>query len=67
MKKKTYCNFLKAMKIVESKGYNKEEAESICHKVFDEHQDGAFTIEHWLDQIITKAEWIEQQKLYGRM
>lgn len=57
MKRLTYNNFIKSMRIIEKKGYTKEEAEAIVRRIFDEHANGPFTIEHWLDLVLPKSEW----------
>lgn len=57
MKRRTYNNVLKAIKIVQKKGYSFEESRGIALKVFDEHENGQMSIEFWLDKIASKEEW----------
>lgn len=57
MKRKTYNNVLKGIKIVMKKGYSRDEAAEIVLKVFEEHENGEMPIEFWLDKIISKEEY----------
>lgn len=57
MKRKTYNNVLKGVKMVMKKGYSKEEATDIVIKIFDQHENGKMPIEFWIDKIITKEEF----------
>lgn len=57
MKRKTYNNVLKGVKMVMKKGYSKEEATDIVIKIFDQHENGEMPIEFWIDKIITKEEF----------
>ena len=59
MKRKTYNNVLKGIKIIQKKGYDFQEASEIVLKVFDEHENGEMPIEWWLDKIISKEEWLK--------
>lgn len=58
MKRRTYNNVLKAIKIVQKKGYSFEESRDIVLKVFDEHENGQMSIEFYLDKIVSKEEYI---------
>ena len=57
MKRKTYNNVLKGIKIVQKKGYDFQESSEIVLKVFEEHENGEMPIEWWLDKIISKEEF----------
>ena len=57
MKRKTYNNVLKGIKIVQKKGYDFQEASEIVLKVFDEHENGEMPIEFYLDRIVSKEEF----------
>ena len=57
MKRKTYNNVLKGIKIVQKKGYDFKEAGDIVLKVFDEHENGEMPIEFYLDRIVSKEEF----------
>lgn len=57
MKRKTYNNVLKAIKIIKKKGYDFNEASDIVLNVFDLHENEEMPIEFWLDKIITKEEF----------
>ena len=59
MKRKTYNNVLKGIKIIKKKGYDFQESSEIVLKVFDEHENGEMPIEWWLDKIISKEEWLK--------
>lgn len=57
MKRKTYNNVMKGIKIVQKKGYDFNEASEIVLKVFDEHENGEMPIEFYLDKVISKEEF----------
>ena len=57
MKRKTYNNVLKGIKIIQKKGYDFQEASEIVLKVFDEHENGEMPIEFYLDKIVSKEEF----------
>ena len=57
MKRKTYNNVMKGIKIIQKKGYDFQEASEIVLKVFDEHENGEMPIEWWLDRIVSKEEF----------
>ena len=57
MKRKTYNNVMKGIKIIQKKGYDFKEAGDIVLKVFNEHENGEMPIEWWLDKIVSKEEF----------
>ena len=57
MKRKTYNNVLKGIKIVQKKGYDFQESSEIVLKVFEEHENGEMPIEWWIDKIVSKEEF----------
>ena len=57
MKRKTYNNVMKGIKIIQKKGYDFQEASEIVLKVFDEHENGEMPIEFYLDKIVSKEEY----------
>lgn len=57
MKRKTYNNVLKGIKIIQKKGYDFQESSEIVLKVFDEHENGEMPIEFYLDKVISKKEF----------
>ena len=57
MKRKTYNNVMKGIKIIQKKGYDFQEASEIVLKVFDEHENGEMPIEFYLDKIVSKEEF----------
>ena len=59
MKRKTYNNVLKGIKIIQKKGYGFQESSEIVLKVFEEHENGEMPIEWWLDKIVNKEEWLK--------
>ena len=59
MKRKTYNNVLKGIKIIQKKGYDFQESSEVVLKVFEEHENGEMPIEWWLDKIISKEEWLK--------
>ena len=59
MKRKTYNNVLKGIKIIQKKGYDFQESSEIVLKVFEEHENGEMPIEWWLEKIISKEEWLK--------
>ncbi len=59
MKRKTYNNVLKGIKLIQKKGYDFQESSEIVLKVFEEHENGEMPIEWWLDKIISKEEWLK--------
>jgi hypothetical protein len=65
MKRKTYNNVLKATKMIEAKGYNFDEASQIAINIFDDYANSNNSIEFYMDKVVTKEEWIADQKKYG--
>ena len=59
IKRKTYNNVLKGIKLIQKKGYNFQESSEIVLKVFEEHENGEMPIEWWLDKIVNKEEWLK--------
>mgnify|MGYP000825323406 FL=1 len=59
MKRKTYNNVLKGIKLIQKKGYDFQESSEIVLKVFEEHENGEMSIEWWLDKIVNKEEWLK--------
>ena len=57
MKRKTYNNVMKGIKIIQKKGYDFQEASEIVLQVFDEHENGEMPIEFYLDKIVSKEEF----------
>ena len=57
MKRKTYNNVMKGIKIIQKKGYDFQEASEIVLKVFEEHENGEMPIEFYLDRIVSKEEF----------
>ena len=57
MKRKTYNNVMKGIKIIQKKGYDFKEAGDIVLKVFDEHENEEMPIEFYLDRIVSKEEF----------
>ena len=57
MKRKTYNNVMKGIKIIQKKGYDFQEASEIVLKVFYEHENGEMPIEFYLDKVVSKEEF----------
>ena len=57
MKRKTYNNVLKAIKLIEKKGYNFDESSEIALRIFDEHENDVMPIEWYIDKVISKEEF----------
>jgi len=65
MKRKTYNNVLKAIKMIEAKGYDFNEASQIAINIFDDHQNEERPIEFYIEKVANKEDWIADQKKYG--
>ena len=63
MKRKTYNNVLKAVKILMDKGYNKEMANDLAIKTFDNNRGSGIPMEYWLKKILPYEEWVKQSEL----
>jgi hypothetical protein len=63
MRKKTYNNVLRAGKLIQKKGYEKQEALEMALKVFDNHENDVQPIEFYIGMIIPKEEFKE---MYNR-
>lgn len=61
MKRKTYNNVMKAIKMIQKKGYSFEEASQMAIRLFDENTKDMNSIEFYIDKIISKEEW-EREK-----
>lgn len=57
MKRKTYNNVMKAIKMIEKKGYNFDESSEIALRIFDEHENDVMPIEWYIDKVISKEEF----------
>lgn len=60
MKKKTYNNVLKGARILMKKGYEKKEAAELSLKIFEEHESGPLPVEHYLERVLSKEEWLKE-------
>lgn len=58
MKRKTYNNVLKAIKLIEQKGYAFEEASEIAIKIFEEHEGDEMPIEWFIKKVVSKEEYL---------
>lgn len=56
MKRKTYNNVLKAIKMIRVKGYNFEEASLIVLNIFNNYENDKMPIEFYINKIATKEE-----------
>ena len=57
IKNKTYYNFIYIMNIIINKGYSKEEAEQITHRIFDNHNPLGLSIIEMANRTISKADY----------
>lgn len=59
MQKRTYNNVMKAIKMIQAKGYDFNEASEIALKCFDNHEqyNNGMSVEWFINQIATKAEY----------
>lgn len=57
MKRRTYNNMLKAVKMIMAKGYDKEEANKIAMQCFDnaEQAKNGMPIEWYIEKIVCKG------------
>jgi hypothetical protein len=65
MKKKTYNNVLKLTKQIAKKGYNWEESNQIALNCFEKAKASSFSVEHFVNMIISKEEWKREAELYS--
>lgn len=65
MKRKTYNNVLKAIKMLQDKGYDFTEASQLALNVFEQHENEERTIEFYIGLIIPKKEFETQYSLSG--
>lgn len=65
MKRKTYNNVLKAIKMIEVKGYNFEEASKIALNIFDDYENAKEPIEFYINKVAKKEDWLKDQEKYG--
>lgn len=63
MKRKTYNNILKAIKLIENKGYNFQESSEIALKVFEQHENDIMSIEFYIDKICEKEQFEKETEL----
>lgn len=54
MKRKTYNNVMKAIKMIQKKGYSFEEASQMAIRLFDENTKDMNSIEFYIDKILDK-------------
>lgn len=62
MKKKTYNNVMKGARMLMKKGYDKKEAAELSLKIFEEHENGPFPVEHYLERVLPKEEWLKEHE-----
>lgn len=59
MKRRTYNNVLKAVRLIQKKGYEKKESLEMAIKIFD-----GMSIEWRINQIVDKETWKREAELY---
>lgn len=57
MKRRTYNNVCKAIKMIVNKGYTEEESKELALKCFDNVENSGMSIEFYIDKIIPKEEY----------
>lgn len=63
MIRKTYNNVVKAIKMIQKKGYNFEEANKMAIRLFDEHTKDMNSIEFYIDKILDKETWKKENNI----
>lgn len=63
MKRKTYNNVVKAIKMIQKKGYNFEEANKMAIRLFDENTKEMNSIEFYIDKILDKETWKKENNI----
>ena len=66
MKRKTYNNVMKAIKMIQKKGYNFEEANQMANRLFDEHAKEMNSIEFYIDKIQEKIITVAERINHGK-
>ncbi len=66
MKRKTYNNVLKAGKLIQKKGYEKNESLDMAIKIFDkmEQLNNGMPAEWFIGRIVDKETWKRESELY---
>lgn len=66
MKKRTYNNVLKAMRLIQKKGYEKKESLEMAIKIFDEMEllNNGMSIEWRINKIVDKETLKREAELY---
>lgn len=58
IKRKTYHNFMRVMRMIQSKGYDASEADRMTHRIFDQYEShpNGLSVLRLVDMIVTKGE-----------
>lgn len=58
IKKKTYHNFMRVMRMIQAKGYDASEAERMTHRIFDQYEAYPYglSVLALVDMIVMKGE-----------
>ena len=58
IKNKTYHNFMRVMRMIQSKGYDAFEAERMTHRIFDQYEShpNGLSVLRLVDMIVMKGE-----------
>ncbi len=58
IKRKTYYNFMRVMRMIQAKGYDTSEAERMTHGIFDQYEShpNGLSVLRLVDMIIEKEE-----------
>lgn len=57
VKRKTYNNVVKAIRMIQKIGYSLEESNEMAIRLFDERTKDMNSIEFYIDKILDKEEW----------
>lgn len=63
MIRKPYNNVVEAIKMIQKKGYNFEEANKMAIRLFDEHIKNMNSIEFYIDKILDKETWKKENNI----
>lgn len=58
IKTKTYNNFMRVVRMIQSKGYDASEAERMTHRIFDQYEShpNGLSVLRLVDMIVMKGE-----------
>jgi len=59
IKNKTYYNFMRVLRMMEKKGYDRKTAEELTRQIFDQYESNpaGFPVLALVDRVLTKSEY----------